>query len=140
MANNISHKPIQIELDVKITSKNTKMLCISVIHLWLMNIHQIYLSRGSKHIYGFINLLPLQSIGSKPIVIQNTCKTSSLVETKSVSLAIAGSLPKKQCCHLLLFTRKEHNKRIGELETNRELRMQILCDETYAQHCLYNYY
>ncbi|RDY04191.1 hypothetical protein CR513_12121, partial [Mucuna pruriens] len=43
-----------------------EMLRIFVIQLWLMYLRQLYLSRGSEHLYRFIDPLPLQTIG--PIV------------------------------------------------------------------------
>ncbi|RDX62982.1 hypothetical protein CR513_58633, partial [Mucuna pruriens] len=36
----------------------------------VMHLHQLYLSRGSKHLYGFIDPLSLQIVGNKACEIQ----------------------------------------------------------------------
>ncbi|KAK7271450.1 hypothetical protein RJT34_27373 [Clitoria ternatea] len=88
VAMRIGKQPIQLQLDTQVVGKATpipfyitqkdilelimgnELLCISVLQLWLMYLHHLCTSRGIAHIYGFLDPLHIQDIGTESDVIQ----------------------------------------------------------------------
>ncbi|XP_022642752.1 uncharacterized protein LOC106775417 [Vigna radiata var. radiata] len=88
LAVKISLSPIEIQMPPEVTNKTfslsfficqrhifdilsgTDMLCISVLQLWLLYLHQLSIERKNDHIYGFIDPVVIQEVGNKSEEVQ----------------------------------------------------------------------